>query len=174
MAVNTRAPFFLAQAAARIMKRDGVEGSITNVISMAAFGGQPYLTAYTISKGALVAMTRNLAFSLLPNRIRVNALCPGWMATAGEDEIQRRYHGAEDGWLEKAAARQPFGRLIDPAEAARALAFLASSESGLMTGAIVDFDQTVRGASEEPALPDLRRAQGDYIPSTTERSTFAP
>jgi NAD(P)-dependent dehydrogenase (short-subunit alcohol dehydrogenase family) len=170
IAVNTRAPFFLAQATARIMRRDGIEGSITNVISMAAYGGQPYITAYAISKGALIALTRNLAFSLLPNRIRVNALCPGWMATPGEDATQRRFHGAEDGWLERASSRQPFGRLIDPSEAARALAFLASDESGLMTGAIVDYDQTVRGAGEEPALPNLRRAHGDRIPTTAERS----
>ena len=50
------------------------------------------------------------------------------MNTPGEDRIMRTYHGAQDGWLDKAAAAQPFGRLLDPAEVARAVAFLASGE----------------------------------------------
>ncbi len=58
----------------------------------------------------------------------------------------RRHHGAEDGWLDKAAASQPFGRLLDPQEVAKAVAYLASPESGLMTGANIDFDQTILGA----------------------------
>ena len=65
----------------------------------------------------------------------------------------RLYHGAEDGWLERAAAEQPFGRLIDPAEIARACAFLCSGESGLMTGAIIDFDQSVVGCYDSAPHP---------------------
>ncbi len=76
------------------------------------------------------------------------------MATEGEDRIQRRFHGAQDGWLEEAAARQPFGRLVDPAEVAKAAAFAASSESGLMTGAAIYFDQTVPGAFMTQPLPE--------------------
>jgi NAD(P)-dependent dehydrogenase (short-subunit alcohol dehydrogenase family) len=68
----------------------------------------------------------------------------------------RREHGAQDGWLEKAAAEQPFGRLIDPAEVARACAFLATAESGLMTGAIIDFDQSVVGCYESAPHPTMR------------------
>ena len=65
----------------------------------------------------------------------------------------KRYHGARDGWLGEAEKRQPFGRLIKPAEVARAIAFLASAEAGLMSGAIVDYDQSVRGAYESPPAP---------------------
>lgn len=146
MAVNLRAPFFLIQDAVNLMKRMKIEGSIINIQSMSAHGGQPFLTPYSVSKGALAILTRNVAFSLLNDRIRCNGLNIGWMATPGEDAIMRRHHGAEDGWLDKAAASQPFGRLLDPQEVAKAVAYLASPESGLMTGANIDFDQTILGA----------------------------
>lgn len=153
MAVNLRAPFFLIQDAATIMRRQRIEGTIVNILSMSAHGGQPFLTAYSISKGALATLTKNAAFSLMPWRIRVNGLNLGWMDTPGEDRVMRLYHGAKDGWREKATAEQPFGRLIDPAEAARAVAFLASAESGLMTGATIDFDQSVLGCWEQAPHP---------------------
>jgi NAD(P)-dependent dehydrogenase (short-subunit alcohol dehydrogenase family) len=85
--------------------------------------------------------------------IRVNGLCIGWMDTPGEDRIMRTYHGAVDGWREAAEAAQPTGRLLKPEEAARAVAFLASEESGMMTGSIIDFDQSVRGCYEAPPQP---------------------
>jgi NAD(P)-dependent dehydrogenase (short-subunit alcohol dehydrogenase family) len=65
----------------------------------------------------------------------------------------KQYHGAEDNWLEKAAAEQPFGRLIQPEEVARTVAFLASDESGLMTGSIVNFDQSVWGGYDQTPSP---------------------
>jgi NAD(P)-dependent dehydrogenase (short-subunit alcohol dehydrogenase family) len=153
MAINLRAPFFLMQDAAKIMRREGIAGTIVNIQSMSALGGQPFLTPYSVSKGALATLTKNAAFSLMPWRIRVNGLNLGWMATPGEDRIMRLYHGAQDGWLEKAAAEQPFGRLIDPNEAARAVAFLASEESGMMTGVNIDYDQTTVGCWESAPHP---------------------
>jgi NAD(P)-dependent dehydrogenase (short-subunit alcohol dehydrogenase family) len=153
MDVNVRAPFFLIQEAVRIMKREKIEGSIVNIQSMSAHGGQPFITAYCTSKGALATLTRNLANSLLKHRIRVNGLNIGWMATPGEDRIMKTYHGAKDGWLEEAVKTRPFGRLIDPKEVARACAYLASSESGLMTGSNIDFDQNVAGTGEAPLEP---------------------
>lgn len=152
-AVNTRAPFFLIQDAVKLMLRDGVEGTIVNISSMSSMAGQPFIAAYCASKGALDTLTRNVAFSLLKNRIRCNALNIGWMASDGEDRIQREHHGAADNWLEEAAARQPFGRLVDPAEVARACAYLSSSESGLMTGATINFDQSIWGAYEDSPHP---------------------
>lgn len=148
MAVNLRAPFFLIQDAAQAMRRHAIEGAIVNIQSMSAHGGQPFLSAYSISKGALATLTRNAAHALLAYRIRVNGLNIGWMATPGEDAIMRLRHGAEDGWLDAAVAGQPFGRLVDPREVAHAVAYLASGESGLMTGANIDFDQTVMGAHD--------------------------
>ena len=171
-AVNMRAPFFLMQDAAKIMRRERIEGAIVNILSMSAHGGQPFITAYSGSKGALATLTKNAAFSLMPWRIRVNALNIGWMNTPGEDRIMRLNHGAEDGWLEKAAAAQPFGRLLEPVEVARACAFLASAESGLMTGSIIDFDQSVLGCYESAPHPtqveSSRLEQQDAISATAE------
>lgn len=148
MAVNLRAPFFLIQDAAEAMRRLGIEGTIVNIQSMSAHGGQPFLSAYSVSKAALAALTKNAAYGLLKHRIRVNGLNIGWMATPGEDAVMKLRHGAQDGWLEQASASQPFGRLIDPREVAKAVAYLASAESGLMTGANIDFDQTILGAHD--------------------------
>jgi NAD(P)-dependent dehydrogenase (short-subunit alcohol dehydrogenase family) len=145
MAVNTRAPWFLMQGAARVMVREHTAGSIVNVLSISSHGGQPYLATYCASKAALAIYTKNTANALLEHRIRVNALNPGWMSTPAEDVIQRRYHDADDGWQERAGRDLPFGKLIDPVDAARAVLFLASPESGFMTGAVVDYDQRVIG-----------------------------
>jgi NAD(P)-dependent dehydrogenase (short-subunit alcohol dehydrogenase family) len=151
--VNVRAPFFLIQETAKIMRREKIAGAIVNIQSMSAHGGQPFITAYCSSKGALATLTRNVAHSLIKFRIRVNGLNIGWMATPGEDRIMKTYHGAKDGWLDEAVKSRPFGRLIDPAEVARACAYLASDESGLMTGSNVDFDQTIVGVSDPPIEP---------------------
>jgi NAD(P)-dependent dehydrogenase (short-subunit alcohol dehydrogenase family) len=123
---------------------------------MSAMAGQPFIAAYCASKGALDTLTRNTAYALLRNRIRVNGLNVGWMSTDGEDRIQREFHGAPADWLETAAAGQPNGRLVDPAEVARAAAYLASAVSGLMTGATINLDQSVWGAydgSPQPVAP---------------------
>ena len=154
-AVNVRAPFFLMQEAATIMRREKIEGAMVNILSMSAHGGQPFISAYCGSKGALATLTKNAAFSLMPWRIRVNGLNIGWMNTPGEDRIMKTYHGAQDGWLEKAAKEQPFGRLLDPAEVARAVASLSSPESGMMTGSIIDFDQSVLGCWESTPHPSM-------------------
>ena len=148
LAVNVRAPGLLSQGVARIMARESIEGTIVLIGSIAGRGGPPKLLPYATSKGALVAMTRNLAFSLMRHRIRVNLLCPGWMDTPNEDIVQRTFDGAADEWLEQAEAEMPFGRLIKPDEIARTIVHLATSESGMMTGAVVEWDQTVLGAGD--------------------------
>lgn len=160
LAINTRAPGLLITAAAKIMKRERSQGAIVNVGSIAAYAGSDFLYPYSASKMALQALTRNAAWSLMRHRIRVNLVQPGWMATPGEDVIQKRFHDAEDGWLEAAAASQPFGRLIDPDELARTICFLASDEAGLMTGAVIDYDQSILGGGDA-AKPDLEPVWGE-------------
>jgi NAD(P)-dependent dehydrogenase (short-subunit alcohol dehydrogenase family) len=150
---NVRGPFFLIQESVLIMRREKIAGSIVNIQSMSAHGGQPFNIAYCASKGALATLTRNVANSLLKFRVRVNGLNIGWMSTPGEDHIQKTYHGAKDGWLDEAVKAKPFGRLIDPKEVARACAYLCSDESGLMTGSNIDFDQTILGVSDAPLEP---------------------
>lgn len=145
MALNVRAPFFLMQSAIQIMIDRGTAGAIVNILSMSSHGGQPFLSPYSSSKGALATLTRNVARAMLPHRIRVNGLNLGWMDSPGEHVVQKQYHGAGDDWLSKTEQAQPFGRLIKTSEAAEVVAFLLSDRSGLMTGSIVDFDQSVVG-----------------------------
>jgi NAD(P)-dependent dehydrogenase (short-subunit alcohol dehydrogenase family) len=147
-AINTRAPFFIMQEAARIMVRDQIAGTMVNICSVSAYGGQSFLSTYAASKAALVVMTKNAAFSLLRNRIRANVLNVGWMDTPGEHAIQRRFHDAPADWLQAVEAREPYGRLVKPDEVARAAAYLSSEESGLMTGAVIDLDQGVVGCGD--------------------------
>ncbi len=153
MAVNARAPFLLTQGVARIARRNGTAASVVNVGSMSGHGGQPFITAYCISKGALMTMTKNLAYQLMRHRIRVVTVNPGWMDTPGEDATQRKHHGAVDGWLEAAAAARPWGRLVSIRELVTTMAFVLSDESGLMSGSIIDLDQSVQGAGEPPVPP---------------------
>ena len=143
-ATNVRGPYFLMQEAIKLMIAKGIEGAICNIGSISALAGQPFINAYCASKGALTTLTANTAFSVMANRIRVNQLNVGWMASDHEREIQAE--GGDPDWEAKAAANLPFGRLVDPAEAARAVNFLVSDDAGLMTGAIVNFDQSVWGA----------------------------
>ena len=151
-AINVRGPFFLMQEAIRLMIRVGIEGAIVNIGSMSEHAGQPFISAYCASKGALATLTRNTAFAVMANRIRVNQLDIGWMSSDHERELQATESGDPD-WEAKAAATLPFGRLIDPAEVARAVNFLVSDDAGLMTGAVVNFDQSIWGAypSQAPA-----------------------
>lgn len=161
-AVNTRGPFFLMQDAIKLMIREGIEGAIVNIGSTSALAGQPFISTYCASKGALATFTRNTAFAVMRNRIRVNQLNIGWMASDGEDKTQREYHNADPDWLEKAAAEQPFGRLIAPEEVARSVNFLVSDDAGLMTGSVINFDQSVWGAYQfAPPSPEVAMTIGD-------------
>jgi NAD(P)-dependent dehydrogenase (short-subunit alcohol dehydrogenase family) len=153
-AVNVRGPYFLMQESIRRMIRDDIQGAICNIGSISEHTGQPFINAYCASKGALATLTRNTAFSVMRNRIRVNQLNVGWMSSDHERELQAKATGDED-WEAKAAAMLPFGRLVDPLEAARAVNFLVSDDAGLMTGAVVNYDQTVWGGSAGPMpVPD--------------------
>lgn len=153
MAINVRAPFFLMQDAVRVMLREKIGGIIVNILSMSGHGGQSFLTAYSASKTALGGLTKNIAFQLLPHRIRANGLNIGWMDTPGEHAIQKATHDAPDDWLTKAEAGRPFGRLLKPDEVARVVAFLSCEESGMMTGALIDMDQQVLGCADMAAGP---------------------
>ena len=148
-AVNVRAPFFLMQAALRVMERERIAGAMVNIISVNAHGGTTFLTPYSASKGALVTLTKNFAHSVSNRRIKVNGLNIGWVDTPGEHVTLKRFHGAAEDWLETAEKGRPWGRLMKPDEVARAVAYLASDESGLMTGSIIDFDQVVVGPNEQ-------------------------
>jgi NAD(P)-dependent dehydrogenase (short-subunit alcohol dehydrogenase family) len=146
IAVNARAPFLTMQALIRFWQKEKIAGSIVNIVTMSAHGGQPFITPYCASKGALLTLTKNVAHSQRFNKIRVNAILPGWMDTTGESAIQKRFHHAPDNWLEVAEARQPMGKLIKPAELAGLAVYLLSDSSGVITGSAIDYDQNVMGA----------------------------
>jgi len=149
-AVNVRAPFFLMQDAVKVMERVGVEGRIVNIGSTSQNAGQPFIAPYCASKAALATLTRNSGYALMRNRIHVNQLDIGWMASDHEREIQLVESGDPD-WEVKAVAGLPFGRLLDPEEVARAVLWMSSEDSGMLTGAVIHYDQSVWGGYDGQA-----------------------
>ena len=144
-AVNARAPFILMQDAVALMRKGGNGGAIVNIITMSSHGGQPFITAYSASKGALATLTKNVAHGVRTDRIRVNGINMGWADTPNEHKVKIAEGEPED-WLARAEAEQPFGRLVSTGDVARLTLFLLGPDSGIMTGAVVDCDQNVMGA----------------------------
>ncbi|MFE5139169.1 SDR family oxidoreductase [Streptomyces fagopyri] len=145
VAVNLRGPFFAMQAAVRHLVDRGAPGTVVNIITSSAHGGQPFLAPYVAAKAGLTGLTRNAAHAHRWDRIRINGLNIGWTDTEGEEEIQRTFHGAGDDWREEAAGSLPMGRLGQVDEIADFVVFLLSDRSGVVTGSVVDWDQTVFG-----------------------------
>ena len=135
---NVRGPFFLMQRLVRHLVDTKKPGAIVNILSQAAHCGQSYLTQYSASKGALATLTKNISNAYRSHWVRCNAILPGWTDTPGED--------ATDGWLQRAESRQPMKQLARPSQMAGLATYLLSPESGVMTGALIDYDQHVLGA----------------------------
>jgi NAD(P)-dependent dehydrogenase (short-subunit alcohol dehydrogenase family) len=145
IAVNLRAPFFLMQAAIADMKRRGEPGTIVNVISIDSHGGQAFLAPYVAAKAGLAGLTKNAAHAHRWDRIRINGLNMGWSATDGENVTQQQTPGVGPDWQERAAAQLPMGKLGQVDEIADFVVFLLSDRSGVVTGSVIDWDQTVIG-----------------------------
>jgi NAD(P)-dependent dehydrogenase (short-subunit alcohol dehydrogenase family) len=152
-AVNARAPFFLMQALIKDLRVRRAPGAIVNILSMNAHCGAPDLAIYSATKGALSTLTRNVANAHLADRIRCNGINMGWAATPGENEMQARTLGKGTDWASLAAQSQPLGRLLDESEVAQLALFLLSDQAGLLTGALIDLEQTVLGAPARSAAP---------------------
>lgn len=148
LALNLVVPFMTMQGAVADMRARRAPGTIVNVITMSMHGGQPYLAPYVASKAGLAGLTKNAAFAHRFDRIRINGLNIGWTATPGETATQKAFHGADDDWLAEASAAQPMGKLGQSDEIADAILFLLSERSGVVTGSIIDWDQSVPGAYE--------------------------
>ena len=152
-AVNVKAPLFLTQRAVEVMRRHGIAGAIVNIGSIVAQGGPPFLIPYSASKGSLMTLTRGLANTLAPDHIRINMLNIGWTNTPHEHVVQTQIHHRLENWLAEVSRDLPFGRLLEPAEIARAIAYLTSDESGMLTGAVIQFDQQIIGTmADQPAV----------------------
>ena len=137
---NTIAPFALIRSALPHLKKTG--GSVLNIGSVNAWSGEPNLLAYSISKGALTTLTRNLGDTLFrESHVRVNQINPGWVLT--EKEIQRKKDQGlgENWWRDIPAVFAPAGRLLSPAEIAAAAVYWLSDESGPISGQVVDLEQ---------------------------------
>jgi NAD(P)-dependent dehydrogenase (short-subunit alcohol dehydrogenase family) len=145
MALNLRAPFVLTQAALPLMRERG-GGSIVNIGSVNAYIGGKNLTSYSVTKGGLMTFTKNVAGQLAADRIRVNQLNVGWTLTEGERRVQTKETGRED-WLEAAVPTRPFGRLLSPRDIALAALYFASDDSELVTGSVLDVEQSPVGGS---------------------------
>ncbi|MFW0784125.1 SDR family oxidoreductase [Gordonia sp. CPCC 206044] len=145
VAVNLRAPFFTMQAAVTDMVGRGAPGAIVNIITMSSYGGQPFLAPYSATKAGLVGLTKNAAHAHRWDRVRINGINIGWTETEGEADIQKRFHGADDTWIDEANASVPMGKLGQPDEIADFVVFLLSDRSGVVTGSVIDWDQIVMG-----------------------------
>lgn len=143
-AVNARAGFFLMQAAIADMRQRGAAGAIVNILSMNAHCGIPELAIYAGTKGAMATLTKNAAHAHMADRVRVNGINLGWVATEAERAMQAARHGP--GWLEAQAAALPLDRLVTAEECARLAVFLLSDASVPMSGAVIDLEQKVAGA----------------------------
>ncbi|MGW2651081.1 SDR family NAD(P)-dependent oxidoreductase [Streptomyces sp. NPDC001393] len=139
-AVNAKAPFFLVQRALPLMKRAG-QGSIVNVSSMSGLLGMGAMPIYCSSKGALVALTRALAYDLAEFGIRVNCVCPGPTDTAQPATFLARFSEAEqarlkEGWYDRVLIK----RSASPEEMANTVVFMASDEASYATGVVMPVD----------------------------------
>ena len=146
---NLRGAWLVAQGAAKRWVAEKRPGSIVNILSMVIYVGQSYLTAYSASKAALANLTRNTANAFATKRIRCNGINVGWMDTPQEDQTQQTFHDRKPGWLKDVEAQQPMGQLVKPDQLAGLVAYMLSPESGVMTGALVDYDQNVAGRYPE-------------------------
>ena len=133
-AVNTRAPFFLMQEAIRRMVRDGTAGAVVNIGSTSELAGQPFISPYCASKAALATFTRNTAFAAMRNKIRVNALAPGYFST----ELNADFLAGPQG--QQMLSRVPMGRAGDYKELDGPLLLLASEAGSFMTGSVLVAD----------------------------------
>jgi NAD(P)-dependent dehydrogenase (short-subunit alcohol dehydrogenase family) len=138
MASNLEGPFVLCREAVPLMIEAG-GGSIINIGSANGFGGGANLVAYSVSKGALLTLTRSIAGAYGSDNIRANYLNPGWNITDTEIVIQAK-EGHDAAWLADMEARLPGGRFSVPADAAHAMLWLASDESVFINGSIVNTD----------------------------------
>lgn len=138
--VNMIAPFVLIKAALPYLTEQ--HGCVLNIGSVNAYSGEPNLFAYSVTKGALTTMTRNLGDTLFrENGVRVNQINPGWVLT--ETEIERKKkHGLTDDWYRSLpSVYAPSGRIIKPSEIAAAAVYWLSDECGPISGQVVDLEQ---------------------------------
>jgi len=135
IAVNQRAYFFTAQAAARLMQRAGRGGAIVNIGSITQHGGWSEMVPYATTKGAAATMTRALATELGPLGIRVNCVAPGAFPTRAEE-----MHADPEAYSQRIIDSQALKRRGEVSEVAAAVSFLVGSDASFITGQTLNVD----------------------------------
>ena len=136
--ISSRAHFFRLLLAAS--ERHEAVGAIVNVASVSGLVGIKQRFAYCTSKGAIVAMTRQLAVEY-PKTLRVNAVCPGTVQTPFVEGYLDKFHKHnKEEMRAELRARQPVGRLGKPEEIASAIRYLATDEAAFVTGSLLTID----------------------------------
>ncbi len=138
MAINVKGPFLLSKYAVQQMKKQG-GGVIVNVSSEAGLKGIPDRFAYSVSKGALISLTKSIAIDYAKENIRANCVCPGTTYTQGLAERLKKLPNPDE-VLKQMAERRPLGRLGREEEIAFAILFAACDEAAYMTGSIISID----------------------------------
>ncbi|MEX0977744.1 MAG: oxidoreductase [Pirellulales bacterium] len=139
IAVNLRAPMLLIQAAVPHLKK--TRGCVLNIGSLNGHCGEANLLAYSISKGGLITLSRNLADALGRDGVRVNHFNVGWVLTPNEYHVKIA-DGLPPDWPERIpATKAPIGRLMKPEEIAAAAIFWISDDSYPVSGSIIDMEQ---------------------------------
>lgn len=140
MNINCRAPMLLIQAGLEQLKHN--KGCVVNIGSVNAYCGEATFVAYSVSKGALTTLTRNLGDSLLSQHgVRVNQINPGWVLTENEHQLQLRDGNSPDWYKELPIDIAPSGRIFAPEELAEAVVFLLSDAAGPISGTVLDIGQ---------------------------------
>ena len=137
--IDLKGPFFLMQAALPHL-RAAKRSCIVNVSSVAGRIPQPYSAAYSAAKGGLTQLTQALALELSPEGIRVNAVCPGTVATPLVDQVAASYPPDLDARVQDRLLMMLPGRAITPDEIASSIVYLASPEARMITGSVLAFD----------------------------------
>lgn len=139
IAINLRAPLLLIQAALPHLVRS--RGRVLNIGSVNAYCGEPNLLPYSISKGGLMTLSRNLADALATEGVRVNHFNVGWVITPNEYRLKVTEGLPPDWDRHPPRSAAPFGRLIYPEEIAAAAVFWLSDESGPISGSVLELHQ---------------------------------
>ena len=139
-AVNVKGVFLCARAAVPIMLGQG-GGVILNMASIASLIGLPDRFAYSMSKGAVLTMTRSIAVDYVKQNIRCNCICPARVHTPFVDDyVARHYAGREQEVLQQLSAYQPIGRMGTAEEVAHLALYLCSDEAAFVTGQAYPID----------------------------------
>ena len=134
MAVNVRGTFLMSKHGLALMTAEGArDPSIVNISSIEGLGANPLHASYAASKAAVAALTHNIALEYGPRGIRCNAISPGWINTPFNEQLLAQYPDREAVERE-IMALHPAGRLGSPEDIANTVYWLASPESGFVTG----------------------------------------